>query len=204
MASVRVDDIINDILIGNEPVECIYAHLVAHESAFNLSKILDACIFKCQVYHEHDELDDEFYNIAELSLLLLYDRISTQFTPQQILIALSVDSMRLRYFAWLVQGMQLRNEPNMVSTSFLIKTILCDRNYADSFNPEFIAERYHDIIGVSTLCEFRMPDGVIHWVTIKQLIHYYFDMNLLQQISETRDLYKKIIALLRALDSHSR
>ncbi len=202
MAVHRVNDIINDILIGDEPVECIYAHLVAHESAFNLSKILDACIFKCQIYHEQDELDDEFYNIAELSLLLLYDRISTQFNPQQILIAMSIDSMRLRYFSWLVQGMQLRNEPNMVSVSFLIKTILCNRNYSDTFNSEFIAKRYHDIIGVSTLCDFRMPDGNIHFITIKQLIHYYFDISLLQQLNETRDLYKKIVSLLKALDSH--
>lgn len=182
-----------------------------------LQTILDELLFHLEAYHEYDELDDTFYVLAEIVLLMVnnggkcagqlsYSDMIADYNSdpvyannpdtnlvketgvdyiEYIFKCLSVDMLRFDYLNLLKQT----NKPYLNTNLYnLINLMVVDRNYSDAYNPRYIAEKYQQIIGLSSINCDNM--------TLIQSLIYQNNLPLIYQIGECNLLYKRINGLI--------
>lgn len=173
--------------------------------------ILDDLLLTLEAYHEFDDIDDKFYSLAELVLLMvrsgakcardlthidlihldnhldLYDQYDEIDSFNHIFRCLSIDSQRFKYLHILKH-----NHPQYLEQALedLIDIILQNRNFCDEFNPQMIAQYYDQIFGINSPC--------INGSTLMQILTQK-NLNLMRQVTELHELYKRIIALIAAV-----
>jgi hypothetical protein len=100
---------------------------------------------------------------------------------------MSIDSYRFEYLSVLKH-----TQPQYIDQTLdqLIDIILCDRNYSNEFDPQAIAKYYHDIFQIDTPC--------IKGLTLLQVLTQK-NLNLMSQVTELHELYKRTIALTNAV-----
>lgn len=179
--------------------------------------ILDELLFHLEAYHEYDDIDDTFYVIADIVLLMVnnggkcagqlsYSNMITDYNRdpayasnsntnlvqetgvdyiEYIFKCLSIDMLRFDYLNLLKQT----NKPYLNTNLYkLINLMVVDRNYSDSYNPRYIAEKYQHIIGLSSINCDNM--------TLIQSLIYQNNLPMLYQINEGHLLYKRNNALI--------
>lgn len=190
---------IMSMLDNQTPIESIYLTIECEFGVNNLhmgSTILDELLLKLESYHEFDDIDDQFYSIAELVLLMIRggakcardlanNKCVNSF--EYIFKCMSIDSYRFEYLSVLKH-----TQPQYIDQTLdqLIDIILCDRNYSNEFDPQAIAKYYHDIFQIDTPC--------IKGLTLLQVLTQK-NLNLMSQVTELHELYKRTIALTNAV-----
>lgn len=186
--------------------------------------ILDELLFQLEAYHEYDEIDDKFYAIADIVLLMVnnggkcagqlsysdmimdYNRDPAYFTNPDSNLVQETGVDYIEYIFKCLSVDMLRfdylnllkqtNKPYLnINLYKLINLMVVDRNYSDEYNPRYIAEKYQCIIGLNSINCDNM--------TLIQSLIYQNNLPLLYQIGECHLLYKRInglIAELKKLD----
>jgi hypothetical protein len=186
-------------------VNCIYNVEQSGDMRGSARTILDDLLLSLEAYHEYDEIDDTFYTLAELVLLMirggakcsrdlislrehpaLIDRTGVVDSFQYIFKCMSVDALRFKYLHILKH-----TQPQYLDRSLgqLINIILINRNYCDPFDPHMIAQQYNNIFGITAPC----IDG---HTLLQELVQ---KNPILSQLTELRELYKRVIALIAAV-----
>lgn len=187
-------------LIDNQtPIESIYLIIECEFGVNNLHNgytILDELLLKLESYHEFDDIDDQFYSLAELVLLMIRGgaKCAIQLANtncidlfEYIFKCMSIDSYRFEYLSVLKHTQQQYVDQYLGQ---LIDIILCDRNYSNEFDPQAIAQYYHDIFGIDTPC--------INGLALLQVLSQK-NLNFMSQVNELHELYKRIISLSAAV-----
>lgn len=187
-------------MIDNQtPIESIYLTIECEFGVNNLhsgSTILDELLLKLESYHEFDDTDDQFYSLAELVLLMIRggakcarDLANNNCVDsfEYIFKCMSIDSYRFEYLSILKH-----TQPQYINQALdrLINIILSDRNYSNEFDPQAIARYYHNIFQIDTPC--------IGGLTLLQTLSQK-NLNLMSQVTELHELYKRIISLSSAV-----
>lgn len=67
-------------VIGTKAPELLFVELTSDNDDQQLSSILDELLTQLEMYHEYDELDDDFAETAELTLMLIYHGVQSSST----------------------------------------------------------------------------------------------------------------------------
>ena len=215
---------IMDMIDRSVPTELIYM-TIEYEYGFNhictthsqlahkTQTILDELLLNLEAYHEFDDIDDKFYDLADLVLMLVRsnakcardlthaDIIDLRDDHDEINLLAPVDGVDSFEYIFKCLSMDVQRFRYLYILKFYhpeylcqhldkyIDIILTNRNYCDEFNPVLIIQRYDEIFGIDSTC----IDGLslMQALTQKKLSFMY-------QVTELYELYKRICALISA------
>lgn len=216
------------------PAELIYQFIVCEyginkvcrEFSLNMKKpqtILDELLFQLEMYHEHDEIDDTFYEIATIVLLMVnnggkcagqlsYSDMVADYNRDPIFASNPdtnlVKETNVDYIEYIFKCLSIdrlrfdylnllkqTNKPYINANLYkLINTMIVDRNYSDEYNPRYIAEKYQDIFGINSIICDNM--------TLAESLLYQNNLPLLYQINEGHLIYKRVSGLIQELNKN--
>lgn len=215
---------IMDMIYRQIPVELIYMTIeqeyglnhicIKHSNLAQKNQtILDELLITLEAFHEFDDIDDIFYDMAELVLMMLRGNakcardltygevidLRSKYGSINILAAvdsidsfeyifkcLSIDTYRFKYLY--ILKFYHAEYLNKYLDKY-IDILINDRNYCDEFNPNLIAQRYDELFGIDSAC--------IDGLTLIQALNTR-KLSFMYQVTELYDLYKRINALLNA------
>jgi hypothetical protein len=182
-----------------------------------LQTILDELLFHLDSYHEYDTVDDKFYDIATIVLLMINNKAkcagelsyssliadyNQDYTYASNLDTNLVPETGVDYHEYIFKCLSVdmlrfdylnllkqTNKPYLNTNLYrLINIMVVDRNYSDAYSPRHIAEKYQQIIGINSINCNNM--------TLIQSLIYENNLSMLYQINEGHLLYKRINALI--------
>lgn len=205
-------------------IECDYGiNKLCRSYSYDLKKmqtILDELLLYMESYHEFDDIDDKFYNLAELVLLLIklgakcardlsYSKLIQDFNfdinyrDKNNVLLVHHDGLDTYEYIFKCMSVDLYrfkyfrylkdNNPNYLHNKFhiLFDIILSNRNYCDPYNANQIVNSYDNIFGL----DYKFTKEM----TLKELI-LNKNLMLLYQQTELYELYKRITQLLLAIN----
>jgi len=229
-ANCRVDKSLDpcksimDMIDRSVPVELIYM-TIEYEYGFNhicathsklankIQTILDELLINLEAYHEFDDIDDKFYDLCELVLMLIRsnakcardlthrDIIDLRDNYNEMNLLAPIDGIDSFEYIFKCLSMDIQRFKYLHILKFYhpeylnrylgkyIDIILTNRNYCDEFNPILIIQRYDEIFGIDSTC--------INGLTLIQILTQK-KLSFMYQVTELYELYKRIIAIISA------